>query len=218
MNSRPTAAGACSYKNSAEQLHHARHRARTPTETRPELRSWPQTGTRFSIPSCPVHARSRQRRSDNHRSRNHVAAREPMTKIPHGQKDPGKKPDALHLTRVPSDQHLEQLPPVKRIFGYFFCNRKKSLASASEAGGETAFEVEFDLIAAAPGLGAPITTGQKSKVEIKSRTHPGRNPCPAASTSSRNYLYSDSSHSSIVRKHCASPPAGRPGRSDKFQA
>jgi len=64
----------------------------------------------------------------------------------------------------PSDQHRRQLPPVKRTFGYFCCNRKKSLASASEAVGEKAFEfefeVEFDLKAAAPSrvyLGLPLT-------------------------------------------------------------
>jgi len=63
----------------------------------------------------------------------------------------------------PSDQHCQQLPPVKRIFGYFFCNRKKSLASASAAGGETAFEFEFevefevDLKAAALGSSAKTT-------------------------------------------------------------
>ncbi len=58
----------------------------------------------------------------------------------------------------PFDQHRCQLPPVKRIFGYFFCNRKKSLASASAAGGETAFEVE---------------------VEIESRPHPAKVPLSA---------------------------------------
>ncbi|MEX0914664.1 MAG: hypothetical protein WDZ60_02120, partial [Wenzhouxiangellaceae bacterium] len=30
--------------------------------------------------------------------------------------------------------------PVKRIFGYFFCNRKKSLACKRAARGETAFD------------------------------------------------------------------------------
>jgi len=52
-----------------------------------------------------------------------------------------------HLTTRPISPHRNPLLPIKRIFGYFFCNRKKSLASATSAGGETAFEVEveFDL-------------------------------------------------------------------------
>jgi len=52
----------------------------------------------------------------------------------------------------PSDPHRRQLPPVKRTFGYFCCNRQKSLARKRAARGETAFEFEvevgFDLIAA----------------------------------------------------------------------
>jgi len=88
-------------------------------------------------------------RRGTHRSYKKIRNRNPMPDT--------KPPD-------PSDQHLEQLPPVKRTFGYFCCNRQKSLASASEAVGEKAFEfefeVEFDLKAAAPSrvyLGLPLT-------------------------------------------------------------
>src|SRR6056297_3912257 len=36
----------------------------------------------------------------------------------------------------PSDQHRQKLPPVKRTFGYFCCNRQKSLARKRAARGE----------------------------------------------------------------------------------
>ena len=107
MNATPIAAGARSYKNLADQPHDARHHRRTPTEIRPAHPSWPQTETRFSIPSRSVQARSRQPRSDNHRSRNPVIARKPKMNTPDGQKDFRSKPDHLHLTPNPYDQHLE---------------------------------------------------------------------------------------------------------------
>ena len=67
-----------------------------------------------------------------------------------------------HLTTRPISPHRNPLLPIKRIFGYFFCNRKKSLASASAAGGETAFEVEVEV-----------------EVEIESRPHPAKVPLSA---------------------------------------
>jgi len=108
-----------------ERRHYARHRTETLFEIRPESASPPETGTRFSIPNRLARARSTRPRFDSDRSRNFLVSWGPRTNTQHGQEDLEPKPHATHLTRTHSDQHLEQLPPVKRIFGYFFCNRKK---------------------------------------------------------------------------------------------
>jgi len=59
------------------------------------------TETRFSIPSRTVPARSRQPRSDNHRSRNPFFTRKPKKNTPHGQEGPQSKPHTWHQTPRP---------------------------------------------------------------------------------------------------------------------
>jgi len=84
-----------------EQRHHARHRARTRSAARPESSSPPEPGTRFSLPSRSLHARSRRPRSDNHRSRNSFVTRKPRRNTLHGQEDLETKPDTTHQTPGP---------------------------------------------------------------------------------------------------------------------
>jgi len=59
-------------------------------------------------------------RSDNHRSRNLLVTRKPKPNSPLVQEDLRTKPQPLHLTSVRSDQHRQQLPPVKKRFCLLF--------------------------------------------------------------------------------------------------
>jgi len=158
-------------RTSAALVRHGRHRTGTRTVTRPESRSPPDTETRFSIPGRTVPARSRQPHSDNLRSRNPRIARKPKRNTPYGQENPQSNPMPDTKPPDPSDQHRQKLPPVKRTFGYFCCNRQKSLASASAAGGEKTFEVEVEV-----------------EIECKSRAHPARVPCCIAQSTMLGFV------------------------------
>jgi len=154
---------------------------KNPDRNQARTSQWPQSETHFSIHIRSVPAQSSQPRSDNYRSRNRLVTREPKTNTLCEQEDPRAKPDYLHLTQDPSDQPRQQLPPIKRIFGYFFCNRKKSLASASDAGGETAFEVEFGRCRHALWV-PPSARGEMNlklnllELNSKAAPHPARAP------------------------------------------
>jgi len=107
------------------QRHHARHRTRTPTATGPAQSLTARHGNPLQHPPADQYKHNRCDPGPIIIEAGMPSSPASRGTTPHGQEDLEAKPDATHLTPARSDRHLEQLPPVKRIFGYFFCNRKK---------------------------------------------------------------------------------------------
>src|SRR6056297_1738833 len=90
--SAPTGAGSPSQEKPVENLATPATGQEARPKPGPDRPNRTGTETRFSIPGRTVPARSRQPRSDNHRSRNLRIAREPKRNIPLVQEDPQSKP------------------------------------------------------------------------------------------------------------------------------
>jgi len=124
MNSARIGPGARAYRT-FRKTSPCPHRARAASETRPAPVLTAQNWNPLQHPPTDRYQHNRGDPAPTKIEAGIPSSPASRETAPHGQEDLETKPDATHLTPVRSDPHLEQLPPVKRIFGYFFLQPKK---------------------------------------------------------------------------------------------